>query len=294
MFNVDLGDANDPGFDTGFPVDMGIFRLYESTADFDVMARLTGPRRLDITTGAEANKANATFDYMDGWVSSGMASHIGWAWRRAPGYFDVVAYTGNGSGTNDVSHNLGVKPELVICKCRTIGTYNWPTITDASVSSAATLFLNTNSSNAGGSSSGMFTDTIVKVGSTGGLASLYGDQVNDSGETFMMYLFASVAGISKVGTYSGTGSDVNVDCGFSAGARLVIIKRSDSTGDWYLYDSVRGIVAGNDPYLLMNSSAAQVTNTDYIDPLSSGFTVTSSAPADLNTSGGAYVFYAIA
>ena len=118
--------------------------------------------------------------------------------------------------------------------------------------------------------------------------------VNASSSTYMAYLFATVAGISKVGSYSGTGSDVNVDCGFSAGARFILIKRSDSTGDWYLYDSVRGIVAGNDPYLLLNSNAAQVTSTDYIDPLSSGFTVTSSAPAALNTSGGTYVFYAIA
>ena len=73
-----------------------------------------------------------------------------------------------------------------------------------------------------------------------------------------------------------------------------MIKRSDSTGDWYYYDSVRGIVAGDDPYLLLNDTAAQVTNTDYIDPLNAGFTVTSSAPAALNNSGGTYIFFAIA
>ncbi|NBQ50080.1 MAG: hypothetical protein EBU35_05495, partial [Marivivens sp.] len=64
--------------------------------------------------------------------------------------------------------------------------------------------------------------------------------------------------------------------------------------DWYVYDSTRGIVGGNDPYLLINSTAAEVTNTDYIDPLNSGFTVTSSAPAGLNASGGTYIFLAIA
>ena len=98
----------------------------------------------------------------------------------------------------------------------------------------------------------------------------------------MAYLFASVSGISKVGSYTGTGNDVNVNCGFSSGARLVIVKRSDSTGGWYLWDSARGIVAGNDSYFLMNTDAAQVTNTDYIDPFASGFTITSSAPAELN------------
>jgi hypothetical protein len=110
-----------------------------------------------------------------------------------------------------------------------------------------------------------------------------------------MYLFASLNGISKIGTYSGTGSNVNVDCGFTAGARFVLIKRTDSTGtDWYIWDTTRGIVSGNDPYLFLNSNAAQVTNTDYIDPLNAGFTVTSSAPAALNASGGTYLFLAIA
>jgi hypothetical protein len=112
--------------------------------------------------------------------------------------------------------------------------------------------------------------------------------------TYIAYLFATLAGVSKVGSYTGTGADLNVDCGFSAGARFILIKRTDSTGDWYVWDSARGIVAGNDPYLLLNSLAAEVTSTDYIDPLSSGFTVTSSAPAALNASGGTYIFLAIA
>ena len=111
---------------------------------------------------------------------------------------------------------------------------------------------------------------------------------------YVAYLFATLAGVSKVGTYSGTGNDVNVDCGFTSGARFVLVKRTDSSGDWYHWDSESGIVAGNDPYLLLNSDAAQVTNTDYIDPLSSGFTITSGAPSDLNTSGGTYFFLAIA
>lgn len=283
LFNVDLGDANDPGFDTGFPVDMGIFRTHESTADFDIMTRLTGPRRLDFTAGTEANKANATFDYMDGWVSSGMASHIGWAWRRAPGYHDVLTYTGDGS-TQTISHNLGVAPEMIWIKSRSSG-YEWQIWT--SPLGIDSKFELTNAA-AGTGLWDDYTPTATNFKVIGV------NSVNASSATYIAYLFASVSGISKIGKYTGTGSNIDVDCGFSAGARFVFIKRSDSTGDWYLYDSVRGIVAGNDPYLLMNSDADQVTNTDYIDPLNAGFTVTSSAPAALNTSGGTYVFYAIA
>ena len=74
----------------------------------------------------------------------------------------------------------------------------------------------------------------------------------------------------------------------------MLIKRTDSNGDWFVWDTARGIATGNDPYLELNTADAEVTNTDYIDPLNSGFTVTSSAPAALNASGGTYLFLAIA
>ena len=73
-----------------------------------------------------------------------------------------------------------------------------------------------------------------------------------------------------------------------------MVKRTDASGNWYVWDTTQGIVVGNDPYLLLNTTAAQVTSTDYIDPLASGFTVTSTAPAGLNASGGTYIFLAIA
>jgi len=76
--------------------------------------------------------------------------------------------------------------------------------------------------------------------------------------------------------------------------RFVLIKRTDSTGSWYVWDSSRGIVSGNDPYLLLNSTAAEVTNTDYIDAYSAGFEISSTAPAEINASGGTYIFLSIA
>ena len=110
-----------------------------------------------------------------------------------------------------------------------------------------------------------------------------------SGESWIVYLFASLSGVSKIGTYTGTGSDgIDVDCGFTSGARLVIIKRTDSTGNWFCWDSARGIVSGNDPYVFLNSTSGEDTTTDYIDPLNAGFTVNGSSTAQLNTSGGTY------
>ena len=103
------------------------------------------------------------------------------------------------------------------------------------------------------------------------------------------FLFATLAGISKVGTFSHTnGSSTDVDCGFSSGSSYIIVKRTDSTGDWYVWDSARGIVSGNDPYLALNSTDNPVTNTDLIDPLNSGFQIASGFTT------GNYIFYAIA
>ena len=110
---------------------------------------------------------------------------------------------------------------------------------------------------------------------------------NGSGVDYIAYLFATLAGISKVGSVSHSNT-TNVDCGFSNGARFVLLKRTDATGDWYVWDSVRGIIAGNDPYLLLNTTGAEVTNTDFIDPLNAGFTI-----SDAFTDGD-YIFYAIA
>jgi hypothetical protein len=118
--------------------------------------------------------------------------------------------------------------------------------------------------------------------------------INQSGSNYVMYLFATVAGVSKVGSYTGTGTTLQINCGFTAGARFVLIKRTDSTGDWYVWDSARGIVAGNDPYLLLNSTAAEVTGTDYVDTYSAGFEISSTAPAAINANGGSFIFFAVA
>ena len=112
---------------------------------------------------------------------------------------------------------------------------------------------------------------------------------NKNDGEFIAYVFGSLNGISKAGSFSHTnGSSTDVDCGFSSGSMLVIVKRTDSTGDWYYWDSSRGIVSGNDPYLLINSSAAQNSSYDYIDPLNSGFQIASGFTT------GDYIFYAIA
>ncbi len=109
---------------------------------------------------------------------------------------------------------------------------------------------------------------------------------------FIAYLFAIRPGISKVGSYTGTGSTINVDCGLTSCASFVLIKRTSGSGDWRVWDTTRGIVSGNDCVLILNTTDAQDCGYDTIDPLNSGFSLPASGYA--NESGETYIFLAIA
>ena len=74
----------------------------------------------------------------------------------------------------------------------------------------------------------------------------------------------------------------------------VEIQGTSQDTDWYLWDTSRGINSGNEPWLALNESQAQTTGTDYIDPLSTGFTVKAGAGNGLNVSGKLFIFLAIA
>jgi hypothetical protein len=211
-------------------------------------------------------------------------TYINYLFRRAPGFFDVVCYTGTGSATTQ-THNLGVVPELMIVKKRS-ATDDWAVYAGDNTDF---LLLNTTAATADDNTYWNDTSPTSTVFSVGTNA-----DVNTSAATYVAYLFASLTGVSKVGSYTGTAAAQTINCGFTGGARFVLIKRTDSTGDWYVWDTARGIISGDDPYLLLNSTAAEVTNTDYIDPVSSGFELSSTAPAAINASGGTFIFLAVA
>jgi hypothetical protein len=226
-----------------------------------------------------------------GWNSASYGNWIYYFFQRAPGFMDVVCYTGNGS-TQSVSHNLTVVPELIIVKWRNgganaydwrvyqgnLGVTNWGRFTNDPFSAASVPY-----------PWGTPTSSVFNLGDGATWLS-----INGSGRNYVAYLFASIPGVSKVGSYTGTGTTQVINCGFTAGSRFVMIKRADSTGDWYVWDSARGIVAGNDPYLLLSSNAAEVTNTDFVDTANSGFEISSTAPAAINANGGTFIFLAIA
>ena len=207
--------------------------------------------------------------------------------RRAPSYFDEVYYTGTATNRT-IAHNLGAVPELMLIKTRSGASLDWQ-VYSATLAATEYLVFNTTAAKVTSAThwnSTRPTSSVFSLGTAPG--------PNTTGATYTAYLFATCPGVSKVGSYTGTGTTLQINCGFTAGARFVMIKRTSSTGDWYFWDSARGIVAGNDPYLAFNSTGAQVTGTDYVDTFASGFEISSTAPAAINASGGTFIFWAIA
>jgi hypothetical protein len=259
-------------------------RAYAVGAELNLTStnELTG---FDFQLGFKVGIDNVNYDINGSYATTPFVSY---SFQRAPGFFDEVCYTGTEVSGQTFTHNLGVVPEMMFVKSRS-GSTDW-TVYHSALGASARIYLNaTNAANTGTAAPWNSTTPTSSVFSLGNAAA-----TNLSGETFVNYLFATVAGVSKVGSYTGTGALLTVACGFTSGARFVLIKRTDSTGDWYVYDSARGITSGNDPYVLMNSQAAEVTGTNYVDTDTTGFKVTAAAPAGLNANGGTYIFLAIA
>ena len=115
-------------------------------------------------------------------------------------------------------------------------------------------------------------------------------------------LFATAAGVSKVGSYTGNAaSDRVIDCGFTNGAKFVLIKDVDQNGtNWQIFDTTRGLTSTKAELLRLNTTAAQIPNgspsQDYhnlIEPNSSGFKLNNTSALQVNANSVNYIFYAI-
>jgi len=286
------GSATNPNFLSNFPVDL-FTRSTRTGAAGPVVAtfadRLRGSTNTLATSSTSAEGfANYQVDSQTGAYFSGQSADStisSWNFRRAPNFFDVVCYTGTGSATTQ-AHNLGVAPELIIVKCRSTARA-WP-VYSQSLGNNQTVTLNlTNATQTNAIWNNTSpTNTVFSISPN--------VAVNNSGDTYVAYLFATCPGVSKVGSYTGNGTTQTINCGFAGGARFVLIKRTDSTGDWYVYDTARGMTTLTDPYLLMNSTAAESATLGSVTSVTTGFAVNASVLAAINTNAASYIFLAIA
>ena len=196
----------------------------------------------------------------------------------------VIAYTGTGS-TATVPHGLGATPGLIIVK-RLDTTDNWWTHVK---SMTGGQYIALNGTSAAGTATSVWNDTlptstVFTVGTDVG--------VNASGGTFIAYCFAPKKGYSSFGKYVGNGSADGpfVNIGFRPA--YLILRRTDSGGDWFCWDNKRGPYNVNTPMLAPNAVTAE-TSTAIPDFLSNGFKLRSTN-VDANASGGTYIYMAFA
>lgn len=262
-------------------------------------------RTNSIDTETNVGTVNLRYRYSSGITSNRSISQdytnytpIAYNWRMARGFFDISHYIGTGDGnTQNVPHNLGVAPELMIIKNLTYPEQGfvyckWHEI---SYYDAARLY----ASNANQQSY----RTTSNWGATDPTSSVFTVKdinVNSLNSVHIAYLFATCPGVSKVGYWIGTGNTPQtINCGFTSGVQLLIVKAVSVSGAWIVLDNYRGINSGTEPwYELDGANSGQTVGRNLITQGTSGFTVESydvTTPGwPINRSGVRYIFYAVA
>ena len=230
-------------------------------------------------------------------VNANANSYVAWQWKESiTAGLDVVTYSGTltTGGTVAINHNLGVAPSLVISKSLTptgadVGSWF---VWHASAGTGNFLRLNT-------------TDQANSISASGGGTMIaptssvfytpYISGANASGNNYVAYCFAQIAGFSRFGSYTGNGlaDGPFVFCGFRP--RWVMIKRTDAGNDWVILDTSRNTYNFADSILWADLANVETsgTATTSIDCLSNGFK-SRGAGSSVNATNGTYIFAAFA
>ena len=196
--------------------------------------------------------------------------------------FSISQYTGTGSNAT-IGHGLGAAPNVVIIK-KLSTTSQWIFGTTAL---GFTKFLEFNLTGAAQTQTNRFNDTdptssVFSIGTEG--------DVNSNGGTYIAYCFAEKKGYSKFGKYTGNGNSDGsfIYTGFKPA--FIIIKNSEESDAWHLYDNKRLGYNVDNNALYPNASDAEQTNDD-LDILSNGFKIRRNI-GTLNNSSRTYIYMA--
>ena len=155
---------------------------------------------------------------------------------------------------------------MVIGKNRAGGDGWW--VWHKAVNSGGTAFLKLNTT-------GALTSTQYIANNTAPSSSVVtlGSDAGWNSSSMVLYCFAPVEGYSAFGSYTGNGSSDGpfVYTGFRP--RWLLIKRTDATSDWWIWDTARTPYNLADTVLYPNTSDADTTIPTVlgIDVLSNGF-----------------------
>ena len=197
----------------------------------------------------------------------------------------IINYTGNSTSGAKVAHGLGVVPQMMIIKNRD-AVETW-TVYHKALGNTKYLIVNTTS--AAVVTTNRWNDTDPdSVNFTVGNSTA----INVTGEECIAYCFTDTKGFSKFGSYTGNG---NADGPFLyTGFRpaFVMVKRYDTTGDWFMWDDKRLGYNPDNNELYANNTDAEATS-DRVDLCSNGFKLINDG-AGVNNYTGTYIYMAFA
>ena len=203
----------------------------------------------------------------------------------------LITYTGNGSSDSTIPHGLGVTPEYVMVKNRT-DTSSW--VSNGSVLGDYTRLHPNETSSA---ASGQDSHDYIKYPNTNATNLVTGvvhNRSNSDGDTYMAWCFAPIQGFSKLGKYTGNGSADGsfVHTGFEPA--WLMIKRTDSSANWHIYDNKRDVSNVVETAIGGNNDGAEFTTSNKLDFLSNGFKLKGASQSTTNADGGSYFYMAFA
>ena len=223
-------------------------------------------------------------------------TYASWTFRKAEKFFDVVTYSGSNS-TQAISHNLGSVPAMILVKRTDTGSSNW-IVYNQNLNGGTNpeeYWLNLDENAA--PSSGWIWNKVAPTSTTFTVGGGTGN-VNVAGGTYVAYIFASDAGgfgddedenIIKCGGYTADSSNAYpVTLGFEP--QFVLIKRTDSSGDWQMLDTMRSFTAEAAGQEFFYSNSGNAEANDYGAYLTSTGFVASNQSA---SNGATYIYMAI-
>jgi hypothetical protein len=212
--------------------------------------------------------------------------------------FSIVTFTGNGSNDATIGHGLGTTPAMIITK-NLSESVSWR-VWHQNLTAGTSLFLNSNNGEtAAGSHGAGYIKTVGSSTYTTYQGTSHSDGVNGNGDSMIAYCFAEKQGYSKFGQYYGNGNGTAgggygpfIYTGFKPA--FVMIKRTNTSGNFFIMDSKRDPINVMDKRLFPNLTNAEQTNTEYVvDFLSNGFKLKGYV-SQSNASGSRYTYMAFA
>ena len=223
-------------------------------------------------------------------VNNNGQNYVSWNWKEdTTAGFDIVTYTG-ASGDQTFAHSLGVAPEWYLVKER--GNANSWVVNHIGLANQTNAYLFLNSSDAAGTDS-WFNSTAP---SSSVVHANDGDSpTNRNGGTYVMYLWRSVKGFSKFGSYTGNGSTDGTFVYTGFRPAWILIKKTAGNQDWQLMDTKRDSFNLSSRRIEPNNSDAENNDTSYnnMDILSNGFKFRATG-GNTNDDGATYIYMSFA